>query len=92
MLYVDLIRTKRTIMEFLLRCNAIGGTSVALGCRFDPRPDAVGYNQGSSIAAPVADVAPVARLGSLAQELHMLWGGHTHKKTILTLIITAAIY
>lgn len=49
-------------MEFLLRCNAIGGTSVALGCRFDPRPDAVGYNQGSSIAAPVAEVATVARL------------------------------
>ena len=49
-------------MEFLLRCNAIGGTSVPLGCMFDPRPDAVGYNQGPSIAAAVAEVATVARL------------------------------
>ena len=49
-----------------------------LGCRFDPWPGTLG--EGSGVATAAAEITAVARIRSLAQKVHRLWGGQKKKK------------
>ena len=67
---------KYWLWELPLWCNGIGSVLGTLGCRFYSIPGPRTVGSGSSVAT---DAASAARIGSVAQELHVLQCGQREK-------------
>jgi len=68
---------KYWLWELPLWCNGIGSVLGTLGCRFYSIPGPRTVGSGSSVAT---DAASAARIGSVAQELHVPQGGQKRSK------------